>query len=254
MKSLNLNTELLSYFIDHLKSSGKKSQATIKNIERDLNRFVEFMGEREINSKELLAYIDILEAELNSNSFEAKLSSLRQFLNWLNPVDNPFRKKIFKSPKSKFKIYSEEEIYEKLSLEAFDYASMIVLLIYETSSTLQELIKLNISDYNQAAKVFLMGRKEIKVNKDLQVLIDHYLKTHRPSMWKESFISLDSPFLIDEKSNRLTANKLRALIARFGLKANYLTKSKLASIEKKEVTYRLLKAYQDFHPRALMKN
>ena len=253
MKSSELNKELLNYFIDHLYSNSKKSQATILNIKRNLSGFIDFLEEKEINSNEILCYIEILESRLQKNSFESKLSSIRQFINWLNPVDNPFRNRVFKSnSKITHKIYSEDEILEKLTLDHYDFPSMLVLMVYELTLKLSELINLKISQYNQASKVFSINEDEIKISENLELFINHYLKIHRPSISGEKILGLDDPFLIDENSKKFTENKLRLIFSFINLKPSEIIKSKINENTEtnKPSEYRLLKAYQDFHPRA----
>ena len=88
-----LNQELLCYFIDYLTET--KSQATIINIRRDINLFLDYLKDQDdadIHSKHVNRYINVLEEKYMESSFVANLSSLRQFINWLNLEDNPFWK------------------------------------------------------------------------------------------------------------------------------------------------------------------
>ena len=60
---MSLNKELIIYFVEHLRKQGIKKEPTIQNIQRDLERFAERLGEADVDSDSVKSYIEDLEKE-----------------------------------------------------------------------------------------------------------------------------------------------------------------------------------------------
>lgn len=269
-----INQELISYFIDHLNNSDKSS-ATINNIRRDLNLFIEYLAEQDdadIHAKYVSRYITLLEEKYKESSFLAKLSSLRQFINWLNLDDNPFWKLRVSLKHHDFDYYQELEFAED-----FSYDDLLIQIIYELYLSQEELIELKLEDYNQARGTLRIRHQELVLEEPLATKMRNYFRQYRIELARASgTLALADPLFTKSVDNAgaLTGQDLQQILNDHGLRLSKLKRSRIMnmldqtmSFEEietklaiklsefyrpfvKDKNYRLAKAYKDFHPRA----
>lgn len=279
MSSYQINQELLSYFVDYLAET--KSQATIINIRRDINLFLDYLKEQDdadIHSKYVNRYINVLEEKYMESSFVAKLSSLRQFTNWLNLENNPFWKLRVSFNHEDYDYYQEQDLFQDFSND-FVYDELIIALIYELYLAQDELIELNLEHYNQASNTLRIRGSDLVLSDSLAGNMRLYFKEHRIILAraKDSMTLTDPLFvksLLRADDSRMTGTDLQQLLANRDLRLVYLKRSRIIhlldkamsieEIEKllatklsafyrpfvKDKDYRLARAYQEFHPRS----
>lgn len=275
-----LNKELLKYFIEYLELNTDKSVGTLANISRDIRAFIDYLeinGDLNIQSKTITQYIAELEEKYIESSFVTKLSSLRQFINWLNLDENPFWKLKFSFNHDEFSYYKEEDLNSKLT-EEFSYEQLLIRVIYELYFSQDELIALNLENYNLASNSFVCRDGKIEVSDTLAKWMKEYLKEYRSSLLHEAqSVTMKDPLFIGSNSNeslRMEDKDIHRVLQDYQLKQSQLKRSRimnlleeglsLEQIEErlliklsnfyrpfvKEQDYRLAKAYRDFHPRA----
>lgn len=282
---MSLNQELLEYFMESQVKLAKKSPGTLENLRRDLQKFVDFVAEAQIDSSLIKEFIEIIEKQYKESSFLCKLSSLRQFIAWLNLKDNPFwdhqvnikaeydffynSDEIFASFND-WKNLSEEELFER----KYDY--LLIYFLYEFYLSIDELIALNIDDYNRASGQLRARDANIDAGETVILLIKDYLKNIRPGLSQNQSMAMEDPLFINARGDRISNVEVRKRVAKYGLRPLYIKKSrvvhlldegadfnvieeafaiKLSKLYKpfvKEPEYRLLKSYKDYHPRAHM--
>jgi site-specific recombinase XerD len=273
---------LIGYFIEYLETATAKSPLTIKNIKRDLERFADFVdGEtgaprQEISPGLIKQYIELLEEEYRESSFISKLSSLRQFVNWLNLDNNPFWSMKFKVSNEDFFFYAYEDIASKLLEpigEPCDYSRLIATTVYELYLSVDELLALKLGDYNLAASQLRVRGRDLRVSELLAREMKQYLKIERNKITGPGPVGLNDPLFISEPKP-LREQDLRQILLSYGFKPLYLKRSRIVHLMDqglslndiehqlgikvslplktfvKEPDYRLLKAYNEFHPRA----
>ena len=259
-----LNQELLEYFREYLLA--RKSSKTAANICRDVKDLLEYLNDKEINSGNLEEYIDYLEANYAHASFITKVSGLRRFINWLDIPNNPFWT-------HKYSAQKQHEYYEVQNLEL---NSLLPYLIYHLFLDIEELINLNMSSFNQASRTIISGTRTIKLDDEVAAKIKEYLRTERQSLIGfDAAIVADDPLLLNPKSaSRYKITEVLEELHSLNLKITLLKRSRIihllqdslspesifqklgvrisdfyqAYIKKPE--YRLLSAYNKFHPRA----
>ncbi len=264
-----LNEELLKYFIEYLEEHTDKSAGTVANINRDVKAFIDYLqdcDDASIQAKFITRYINELEEKYMESSFVSKLSSLRQFINWLNLDNNPFWKLKFSFNHDDLSYYKEQEIFAKFS-DAFSYEQLIIRTIYELYLSQDELVALNLENYNLASNSFNYRAIKIEVSDSLAKLMREYLKEYRPKLIPETqSVTMKDPLFIETDIHKILQN--------YELKHTYLKRSRIMNLldqglsleqieEKlaiklsnfyrpfvKEQDYRLAKAYKEFHPRA----
>lgn len=282
--SYQINQELVAYFISYLEANSDKAEGTIANVARDLKAFIEYLNDydADIQAKYIMAYINHLEDKYMESSFLSKLSSIRQFINWLNLEENPFWKLKISLNYNEFDYYKKSDLETKFPLDAFSYDALIVWTIYELCLSQEELIGLNLEDYNLANSSFNLRGNKIKISDQLANQYKIYLKEIRATLLgKLNSMSLKDPLLLRTNINaanidayRLTTIDLQKLLQLHELKHIYLKRSRIMnlldqglSLEQietklaiklgnfyrpfvKDQDYRLAKAYKDYHPRA----
>lgn len=273
-----LNQELLHYFLKYLIDSTNRSEKTILNIKRDIEAFLLSLFENNdamIQYKNIVKYLDYIEEKYKESSFISKASSLRQFINWLNLEENPFWKIKIAVSYDDFKFYSIEDIFTK-SEEQFDYPNLIIRTLYELYLSIDELSSLRIADYNLASKQINVRSKQIIVSEALSDALRFYLKNHRPSLCANDVVSLSDSLFVTKTGEELKTLDIISILKERDLKNIYLKRSRIihlmdesksqSEIEEqlgiklssfyapfiKEKDYRLLSAYNEFHPRGRM--
>jgi site-specific recombinase XerD len=279
MSSYQINQELLCYFIDYLAET--KSQATIINITRDINLFLDYLKDQDdadIHSKYVNRYIKVLEEKYMESSFVAKLSSLRQFINWLNLENNPFWKLRVSFNHDDFDYYQEQELFQDFSSD-FVYDELVIALIYELYLAQDEFIELNLEHYNQASNTVRIRGRDLVLSDSLAAKMRCYFKDYRIELArKQGSLTLTDPLFLRsleaDDASRMTGADLQQLLSNRGLGLVHLKRSRIIhlldkamsieEIEKllatklsafyrpfvKDKNYRLAKAYQEFHPRS----
>lgn len=266
----SINQELLLYFLGHLRNTSNKALSTISNIERDVKRFLEYLeiNQEEISGNSIKEYISILEDEYPEASYISKLSSIRQFTNWLNLENNPFWKLKFKNSENK-DYYKTEEL-ESLWGSGFDYEKMLIQLMYEFYLSIQELCELNLANYNKANNKLLARGIWLKSSPVLAQNFKSYLNEYRPLNTKTS-ANLQDPLFISENGERLKSFDLLKILRKHQIKNTKLKRSRIIHLVESglsidlinsefglrltdnygspEQEYRLLPAYAKFHPR-----
>jgi site-specific recombinase XerD len=270
-----LNQELLYYFLETLLNLDSKASGTLLNIKRDIEAFLLFLYEKEdseINNKNIITYLEYIEEVYKESSYISKASSLRQFINWLNLGNNPFWKLKISVNYDDFKYYAYDEIFTD-SEEKFSLSNLIIRTLYELYLSIDELSGLQILDFNQASGKLLVRSKEIKLSSTLSSMLKFYLKNIRNNIVGES-ISLEDPLFINSEGCKIQSIDVLAILKERNLRNIYLKRSRiihllndsasLSEIEDilavklsnfyqpfvKEKDYRLLSAYNKFHPRA----
>ena len=284
MESSKINNELLEYFVDFLKSDSGKSSGTIDNIKRDLKYFLDFLSANdfEIDEASIKSYLQVLEDKYTESSFISKSSSLRQFVNWLNLDNNPFWKMSLSISMDDYKYYQKEEL-EKIFTED-SYTSLLVRALYELYLSLDELVDLNLIHYNSAANTIRIRDKDLKLSSELGSRLKQFLKSERPSyLNKSATMVLDDPLFIMPQQNQLSPKRFNSIellkvLSMLKLKNSFLKRSRIIHLIEegfnsdqiedylavkisdffrpffKDKSYRLLSAYNQFHPRAKLSN
>ncbi len=278
-----INKELVSYFIEFLNTNSDKQKSTIENIQRDLNYFLEFLlsnGDLGISAKSITDFIMHLEDNYAESSFIVKASSLRQFINWLNLEENPFWNIKLNISYNDFKYYSSDEISSKLTqdfVNEFDYSSLLIKTIYELYLSIDELVALNLEDYNKAQGKIKARNITLQISPELQEALKIYLKSFRQELLSGNELNgLKDPLFVSRKhfAERITNIELAEVLQELSLRNSQLKRSRIINllnegklpdeIEEilgiklsnfyqpfvKDRDYRLLTAYKQFHPRA----
>lgn len=274
---------MLEYFVQRLKDLGQKSERTINAIEKDLLRFLSFVAKEfsgEINAASVMAYIEELEQNYSETSFAAKLSNLRQFINWLDIEENPFWHYSARISADSFKFYSHDEIFVKPFAEIEDanpvsreINKLVLSCIYEFHLSTRELIALKLGDYNVASGELSLRGTSLEACHELALGLKQYLATTRKN-YVLGDLGIDDHLLVNEKSLPFSQTDLRKRLKELGLQPLYVKRSyimhlleqgkSIREIEEKlalrlsnayegfqqRPDYRLLKAYNQFHPRA----
>jgi len=277
-----INFELLDYFIDFLSSSSKKSQGTIENIKRDIKNFLDYLAESrlEIDEASIKTYLGILQDKYTEASFISKSSSLRQFVNWLNLDQNPFWKIRLSISMDDYQYYEKKDLEKIFMVDS--YETLLVRALYELYLSFEELIGLNLADYNSAGNTIKIRNRDLKIPTELASLIKEFFKSKR-SFYALSSAALTDPFFLSPALNqssevRLTSSKLLKILATQELKNSFLKRSRIIHLIEeglnpdqiedrlgikisdffrpffKDQSYRLLSAYNQFHPRAKLNN
>ena len=188
-------------FIEYLLFEKKYSNNTIKSYETDLNKFIIFFKNKNINNitkKDIEKYIEHLNNNLNMKSISRNISTLKSFYKFLkinntihiNPMDtikNP------KQRKSLPKILSEEEVTKILDIKLktdFDFRNKAMIeLMYSSGLRVSELINLKVNDIdldNECVRIFGKGSKErlVPLNEYAVNYLREYILYHRKEMFK----------------------------------------------------------------------
>ncbi len=281
MVSSTINKELSEYFIASLRERGDKSPGTIANIIRDLDKLLSFCEteyDSKIDADSIKAFIEELKANYKESSYVSKLSSIRQFVNWLNLADNPFWDLRVALSNDDFSYYSRDDIFVHSmgcvrEPHSRELNRLVLGFIYEFHLTLSELSELRLAEYNLASGALSVRGLEIAASASLRVDIKEYLKTTR-LRYVIGDLTMDDQLLVNERSLKFSVQDLRTRLAEMELRPVYLRRSRVIHLlesglsteeieimlgiklsqvyedYEQEPDYRLLKAYNQFHPRA----
>ena len=226
----------LQEFVNYLKNNLNYSELTIKNYERDINNYFEYLSAKDLKFKnidknDVITYLKFLdECKLSNATISRTLSSLRTFYNYLvnhNVVtSNPFNR--IANPKKEKKLPTylyEDEIRDILdNLSDSNHLKrrnrLIMELFYSTGMRLSELSNIKLNDINgDEIKVLGKGSKEriVYLDKVANSLLKEYLKSDR-SLFnpKENYLILNK----DGKklSNRSIENIVKEIIREASIK------------------------------------
>ena len=167
------NQQLIGGYLEYLSANKNLSKNTIKSYKDDLVEFASFSGKKDIDltkTDDVKKFINYLSNKFSPKSHSRKLSSLKNFFNYLfdlkiieiNPVNNFDFPKI---PKSLPKFLSEEEIkilldktYKDSSYKGLRMSTMLEIL-YATGVRISELIKIKKGDINDDLSSILIKGK-----------------------------------------------------------------------------------------------
>ena len=195
-------SELINEFLRYLLIDKGYSNNTIESYKRDLEKFLEFNKDIDINNisnDDLKKYIKHLNTEgLNEKSIARNISSLKSFYKFLlqskitkeNPSDALFLPKIKKSLPNTL---TEDEVLKLLDIDLsdnFSYRNKAMLeLMYATGLRVSELINLRLQDIDfsqDIIRTFGKGSKEriIPIGDYAKDYLKKYVYEYRGSMLK----------------------------------------------------------------------
>ena len=196
-------SELIMEFLRYLLIDKGYSNNTIESYKRDLEKFLEFNKDKNINTinnEDLKEYIKYLKEEnLNEKSIARNISSLKSFYKFLviskyinnNPSDALFLPKLKKSLPS---ILTEDEVFKLLDIKLtdnFSYRNKAMLeLMYASGLRVSELINLKLQDIDlrgDVIRTFGKGSKErvIPIGDYAKEYLEKYIYEYRGSMLKK---------------------------------------------------------------------
>ena len=190
-------------FLRYLLIDKGYSNNTIESYKRDLEKFLEFNKDKNINNinnEDLKEYIKYLKEEnLNEKSIARNISSLKSFYKFLviskyinnNPSDTLFLPKVKKSLPSTL---TEDEVIKLLDIKLtdnFSYRNKAMLeLMYATGLRVSELINLKLQDIDLSLDIirtFGKGSKEriIPIGDYAKEYLEKYIYEYRGTMLKK---------------------------------------------------------------------
>lgn len=200
---MNNLSELIIEFIRYLLIDKGYSNNTIDSYKRDLDKFLEFNKDKNINNisidnlKKYIIYLN--EENLNEKSIARSISSLKSFYKFLvtskyidnNPSDALFLPKVRKSLPS---ILTEDEVLKLLDIKLtdnFSYRNKAMLeLMYASGLRVSELINLKLQDIDftqDIIRIFGKGSKErvIPIGDYAKEYLEKYIYEYRGSLLKK---------------------------------------------------------------------
>ena len=196
-------SKLIEEFLRYLLIDKGYSNNTIESYKRDLEKFLIFNKDKDINSiknndlKEYIKYLN--EEKLNEKSIARNISSIKSFYKFLsiqkyinnNPSDSIFQPKLKKSLPS---ILTEEEVLKLLDIKLtdnFSYRNKAMLeLMYASGLRVSELVNLKLQDIDlnqDIIRTFGKGSKErvIPIGDYAKEYLEKYIYEYRGSMLKK---------------------------------------------------------------------
>lgn len=170
----------LNEYLDYLEYERHYSKYTIDNYEKDIEEFLEYLEEENINYlkleySDIRAYLGYLKEEKKekSTSISRKLSALRSYYKYLcnNNKVNSNLFSLISSPKKEQKLpryfeYNElEELFNVPDLNtALGQRDRLILeLLYATGIRVGELVKIKLKDINKSERTILIYGKGSKM-------------------------------------------------------------------------------------------
>ena len=199
MSKLN---ELIEEFLRYLLIDKGYSNNTIESYKRDLEKFLEFNKNKDINNisnEDLKKYIKYLNTEnLNEKSIARNISSIKSFYKFLvinKYIDSNVSEILYlpKIKKSLPNILTEEDIFKLLDIKPIDnfsYRNKAMLeLMYATGLRVSELINLKLQDIDlnqDIIRTFGKGSKErvIPIGDYAKEYLEKYIYKYRGNMLK----------------------------------------------------------------------
>jgi integrase/recombinase XerC len=233
----NPKQDLISKFINYLKTERNYSAHTISNYQRDIRFLINFLKGKKTGRSAAREYLLALEKKRYSRrSIARKLSSARSFFRFLarekladqNPFENLLTPKL---PKKLPNFLYPEELQSLLDApEQKDPRGLrdraILEVLYGTGLRVTEIKRMNINDvdFNEGEiKVLGKGSKEriVLFGSHARNALERYLKEGRPGL----AAGKKSPALfINRRGSRLTTRSVERMIVHYAKKAG-LTKT-----------------------------
>ena len=194
--------ELIEEFLRYLLIDKGYSNNTIESYKRDLDKFLEFNKNKDINNitnEDLKEYIKHLNNKnLNEKSIARNISSLKSFYKFLiiNKYINSNVSDILYLPKIKKSlpnILTEEDIFNLLDIklvDSFSYRNKAMLeVMYATGLRVSELINLKLQDIDlnqDIIRTFGKGSKErvVPIGDYAKEYLEKYIYKYRGNMLK----------------------------------------------------------------------
>lgn len=230
---MNINAKDIDIYIRYCEYQKKLSQSTIKAYKIDLMHFCLFMEGKNVDRYTIAEYIDSLHDIYKAKSVRRKVASVNAYFKYLEFHDyieiNPMHKvwKNFKSEKLLPKTISSkdlnnifkalyDELNESKTKKKITYCLRniaVVELLMSTGIRVSELSKLDRSsiDYERKQiKVYGKGSKE----RIIQIESDELLKSLY--VYDNRLPSERIPFLVNNRTDRLSEQSIREFISRLG--------------------------------------
>ena len=230
-QSKKSNKDLVLEFTNFLKFKKGLSANTISAYESDITQFLEFTGENIINNDLIELFIT---SELNhksDNSKIRKISSINQYIDWLN-LDNKKYQIVIEKVSLKKGSYLPETIsvsdVNRL-INIYDHSNYmnsrnltLIDFMYSTACRVSELCDVRVSDLDfeeDFVKLFGKGSKQriVPIGSELKINLSKYLKFRDELNTQEPYLFLSKNmnqldrsaiFRIIKKSATLSDNAL----------------------------------------------
>lgn len=194
--------KIIQNYLDYKNNEGRLSKNTIQAYKHDLNKFCDFINEKEvtsINREDIKKFIGHLRNNSNSDIAVArKISTLRSFFNYLlieqkiilNPLLSICTPKIQEKEPNFLSFEESQKLLETIKQKASPFYKVrdysIVKLFLSTGMRLRELTNIQIQDINlidKRIKITRKGGKEqyIPLNDDICKVLKIYIK-QRPQI------------------------------------------------------------------------
>ena len=191
---------LNNYYL-YLKTEKKLGEATILSYKLDLQNFTKFISKDLINvtKEDILKYISTLKNEMNVNSINRHISSLKGFYNYLTSEEyitaSPLEEiESLKKEKRLPKYLSISEVDKLLNIPLktdYDYRNKAMMeVMYATGLRVSELVKLKYSEvdlYNSIIRITGKGKKTriVPIGETALYYLEIYIKEHRTNLIKK---------------------------------------------------------------------
>ncbi len=228
-------TYLIEKYLENILTKKNLSKNTFLSYKNDIEQFQKLLNLKEIENideEKIKSYIDFLAKNYSTTTHCRKLSSLKNFFNFLDEK-NLIKQNFFYStefPKFKRtipKILSEEQIKKIINLSYKDSSqkgmrlSLMLEILYATGIRISELVSLkigNISDDYSFLIILNKGRKEriVPLISNVQSILKKYLNNSRDNKIKSSINYL---FPSNSKLGHLTRVRFFQMLQKIGSEA-----------------------------------
>ena len=228
------NGLLIEGYLEYISANKNLSKNTIQSYKDDLLEFSRFMKNNEIKkigNNEFKKYINYLSIKFSPKSHSRKLSSLKNFFNYLydlkiinlNPINNFDYPKI---PKSLPKFLTEKEVnilldrtYQDFSHKGVRLSTMLEIL-YATGIRISELVKIKKADINEdLSSILIKGKggvhRIVPLFGRAIVTLKNYLKIKDQDKINNSYL-----FPSNSKDGHITRNRFFQLIKQLANECN----------------------------------
>lgn len=209
---------MIDSFINFLRGVSGKSEGTIKEYERNLKEFVEFVQKdiKEIEKSDVYNFMGFLQSKGNSAATRsAKLSAIKSFFKHLksvgmiedNVADDIEKPKIERKIPKVFNIEDVGSLVENIHTRNYLRDRLIISLFLSTGCRLSELVGINLTDI-KGNELTLRGKgnkqRKVYLTETLQAYLQDYIKI-RPRL-------KDSALFVSERGNRVHKTTIQRLI------------------------------------------
>ena len=235
--------QFLNDYLKHLAISNSGSELTIESYQRDLERFINFLKENDINDFEfvdkniMLDFITKLKTGVFTNNYiisnktyARNISSIRSFYKYLNkfknisnnPVTN-IKVKVTNNKLPEFLTFNQvTDLLDSFNLdEAIELRNRVLLeFIYACGIRVSELVNIKTQDVdlqNDILTIVGKGNKlrEIPFYPNLNIYIKRYIKEYY------HYYNLDDEYLfISVRGHKLTTRYIQMMLKEQAIKAN----------------------------------